>query len=320
MLRVAVVLAALCSTVHAQPAALVIREAAWEGAFGVPVDTTGWDRVVTEEGVVRLGAVLLTLSDGSVAGASVDFDPYTDSPQVTLELDDAAAAAFSRATAARVGQAIAVLLNGEVLTAPTVNEPIPNGRVQISGNFDVAKAERIARAIRDATGAEDVRRTKVLALRESVDLSTPRATVETYRAAAGVQDWLTVARLLHPAAVDELASGLETTLDIRADTLWSSDGTGRPLAVAEVLGPEVDGGRSGYGRVELLALALAAAGQMPPVAQAEITAVTPVGDHGAYVILNPEGVFGQAGFSQAQVLELALVGERWVLLVPLGGL
>ena len=47
-----------------------------------------------------------------------------------------------------VGKPIAIILDGKVLSAPHVNEPILGGSAQISGNFTVDSANQLAIALR----------------------------------------------------------------------------------------------------------------------------------------------------------------------------
>ncbi len=46
------------------------------------------------------------------------------------------------------GETIAIYYDGEIVSAPTVNEPIMNGQAQISGSFTYEEAERLASTIR----------------------------------------------------------------------------------------------------------------------------------------------------------------------------
>ncbi len=67
---------------------------------------------------------------------------------VNLEFDKTGAKLFAEATAANVGKPIAIVLDGKTISAPTVNEPIPNGQAQISGNFTAKEAQDLAVLLR----------------------------------------------------------------------------------------------------------------------------------------------------------------------------
>jgi preprotein translocase subunit SecD len=70
------------------------------------------------------------------------------SPQwaVSLELDDTGTEVFSEITQRLVGtqKLFAIVLDGQVLSAPTVNSPITNGQAEISGGFTQDTATELA--------------------------------------------------------------------------------------------------------------------------------------------------------------------------------
>ncbi len=69
-------------------------------------------------------------------------------PYVSLEFNDKGAGIFADVTARNVGRRLAVVLDGEVQTAPVIREKIPSGRAQITGNFSVQEAKDIALVLR----------------------------------------------------------------------------------------------------------------------------------------------------------------------------
>lgn len=69
-------------------------------------------------------------------------------PYVSLELNDKGADLFANLTGQNVGKRLAVVLDGEVYTAPVIREKIPSGRAQITGNFSVEEAKDIALVLR----------------------------------------------------------------------------------------------------------------------------------------------------------------------------
>ena len=70
----------------------------------------------------------------------------TGAPQVGIEFDAEGAKIFERITTASVGRQLAIILDGELYTAPRINEPISGGRCQISrsGGFPLDEAQRLA--------------------------------------------------------------------------------------------------------------------------------------------------------------------------------
>lgn len=69
-------------------------------------------------------------------------------PYVSLELNDKGAEIFANTTGANIGKRLAIVLDGEVDTAPVIRERIPSGRAQISGNFSIQEAKDIALVLR----------------------------------------------------------------------------------------------------------------------------------------------------------------------------
>lgn len=95
------------------------------------------------------GAVVLEGTDVADARAG----SVTDSMQnkkyvVELTLTDEGATKFAVATAANVRKQIAIIYDGEVISAPTVNEAIGGGTARISGQFTYEEAEQLASTIR----------------------------------------------------------------------------------------------------------------------------------------------------------------------------
>lgn len=92
------------------------------------------------------------LTGENVASAGLDSDQYGH-PAVGLQLDDKGAELFRIATEKALagtesnGQ-IAIVLDGEVISAPMVSSVIPNGRAIITGSFTVEAANNLALLIR----------------------------------------------------------------------------------------------------------------------------------------------------------------------------
>lgn len=99
------------------------------------------------------GAVVLEGTDVADAQAASRTDEITGNRQyvVSLTLTDEGATKFAVATAANVGSQIAIIYDGEVISAPTVNEAINNGQAQISGSFTYEEADQLASTIRIGT-------------------------------------------------------------------------------------------------------------------------------------------------------------------------
>lgn len=91
------------------------------------------------------GTVVLTGKDLKDAKAQID---KGNQKLVAIEFTDEGTKKFADLTAKSVGKHIAILLDNQILTNPVVQEAIPNGKAVISGNRDMAEAERLAILLR----------------------------------------------------------------------------------------------------------------------------------------------------------------------------
>ncbi|MCH8544904.1 MAG: protein translocase subunit SecD [Alcanivorax sp.] len=80
--------------------------------------------------------------------ARLGFDDRTGEPLVTFHLNRAGAQRFADITRTNVGRAFAVVLDGEVITAPVIRSPITGGNGQISGGFSSREASELALLLR----------------------------------------------------------------------------------------------------------------------------------------------------------------------------
>ena len=75
--------------------------------------------------------------------AILEFDQTTGEPMVSLQFDAEGALLFEKITGENVGKTVAIFLDGEPISIPTVNEAISGGRAQISGNFTATEARTL---------------------------------------------------------------------------------------------------------------------------------------------------------------------------------
>lgn len=68
-------------------------------------------------------------------------------PCVAFELNEEGSSIFAKATAANVGKTISITLDGEVISAPTVNSVIAGGEGIIQGDFTAEEAQTLATLI-----------------------------------------------------------------------------------------------------------------------------------------------------------------------------
>lgn len=76
--------------------------------------------------------------------ATVQFDPNTGSPYVSLVFNDAGAKLFDQITRDNVGKPLAIFLDGSPISVPTIQQEISGGQAQITGSFTPAQAKDLA--------------------------------------------------------------------------------------------------------------------------------------------------------------------------------
>lgn len=103
---------------------------------------------------VRLHALKATRNNQPAMGgkfvtdARVGNDPYTGEFQVSMSMNSEGAKRWANLTRENVGEAIAIVLDGLVYSAPTVSEEIKGGSSSISGNFSQAEADDLANILK----------------------------------------------------------------------------------------------------------------------------------------------------------------------------
>lgn len=83
----------------------------------------------------------------TLTDAQPSFD-QTGRAVVSFKFDSVGARRFGDATKTGVGKLFAIVLDGKVISAPVINEPILGGSGQISGNFTVESAQNLALLLR----------------------------------------------------------------------------------------------------------------------------------------------------------------------------
>lgn len=133
----------------------------------VDVNATQADRA---QGVAQAGTQLVPFADpakdgivplavyrlGGITGdrltkASAGNDDRNNQPIVEIAFDQQGGAKFAKLTSENVGRPFAIILDGKVISAPNINEPILGGQARISGNFTPETAQQLA--INLASGA-----------------------------------------------------------------------------------------------------------------------------------------------------------------------
>jgi preprotein translocase subunit SecD len=89
------------------------------------------------------------LTGAELTRAEVQADPNSlGNWQVAIEFTSAGARIFGEITEQNVGKRLAIILDGNVYSAPRINERIPSGRAVITGHFTVDDARDLAIVLR----------------------------------------------------------------------------------------------------------------------------------------------------------------------------
>jgi protein-export membrane protein SecD len=117
--------------VHAQHILLMIKNPALEAQMAGPqFESTG-------------------LSGKNLQRADVSFDSQTNKPQVAIEFDGDGAKMFAQITKENVGKRIAIYLDGQMISAPTVQTEITDGKAVITGNFTLDETKKMVQRLNE---------------------------------------------------------------------------------------------------------------------------------------------------------------------------
>ena len=138
-------------------------EASMQGSNRIRVEIPGIEEVetaVTELGqtaqlafVDESGKVLLTGAEVADAQMSVGSSSQNGpaEPYVSLEFTEEGKKLFAQATAQNLGKLIAIVMDDQVISAPTVNSEITDGKAMITGSFTSEEAEELAVRIKEGS-------------------------------------------------------------------------------------------------------------------------------------------------------------------------
>ncbi len=89
-----------------------------------------------------------TLEESGLTGqylvkAQVVFNQTTGKPEISLQFNSEGATLFERITGENVGKPLAILIDGELRSAPTVQQQISGGQAVISGIGDLTEAQNL---------------------------------------------------------------------------------------------------------------------------------------------------------------------------------
>ena len=120
-------------------------------AYGIPEKMN--KKVVPLYALKTYGREKASIEGDAVTGARQDYDPTSNRPTVSMQMNPAGAGTWETLTgrsAAKDGSGfpIAIVLDGIVYSAPTANERISGGNSQITGDFTLEEAQDLANILK----------------------------------------------------------------------------------------------------------------------------------------------------------------------------
>src|SRR3546814_2752789 len=91
------------------------------------------------------------IEGGQLVDARQSYEPQTNAPIVDITFNSEGGRRFARVTRENTGKQFAMILDNQVISAPSTNEPIMGGKAMISGSFTVESANELAIALRSGT-------------------------------------------------------------------------------------------------------------------------------------------------------------------------
>lgn len=101
-----------------------------------PFESNEGERFFTLYALNTKNETTTALNQMHIKSASVGINSYGPGYHISIEMYPEAAILWEKITTNNVGQQIAITIDHKVYTAPVVNEPIHNGRLSISGDFE----------------------------------------------------------------------------------------------------------------------------------------------------------------------------------------
>lgn len=102
----------------------------------------------SKEGGTLLVDDEVSMSGSAIRTATVELSPTTNEIEVLLQLNSAGSEIFERLTGDNIGRRLAIVLDGQVHSAPTIRSRISGGTAQITGGFTMDDARRLAIVLR----------------------------------------------------------------------------------------------------------------------------------------------------------------------------
>ena len=112
-------------------------------------ESFGTEKLFFEDGTQEaIVSKRIILSGDNLIDAQPKMDNQTNQTVVYFNLDRVGAKKFAKATTTGVGKRLAIILDGKIISDPSIREPIIGGSGQITGNFTFQSATDLALLLR----------------------------------------------------------------------------------------------------------------------------------------------------------------------------
>jgi protein-export membrane protein SecD len=108
----------------------------------------GFDELMSERGEKLIVNKRIIFSGENLVDAQPRMDNQTNQPIVSFTLDRLGSQRFGKSTLNNVGKRIAIVLDNQIISAPSIREPITGGSGIISGDFSFQEATDLALLLR----------------------------------------------------------------------------------------------------------------------------------------------------------------------------
>ena len=108
----------------------------------------GTEELISDNGEKLNVSKRIIMSGENLIDAQPSIQNQNNEPTVSFTLDRLGSQKFGRTTTDNVGERLAIVLDGEIVSAPNINEPITSGNGMISGNFTFQEATDLALLLR----------------------------------------------------------------------------------------------------------------------------------------------------------------------------
>ncbi len=135
----------IAGCISSQPSVPRLPVAFKIGGFEPSAELTEYTICGSEKKVYLRNQSVLT--NKHIASAKVTKSQYSSYPQIELVFSKEGKAIFAKVTRENIKKALAIIVDGDVITAPVIQDVILGGNSIISGHFTKEEANRVAEGI-----------------------------------------------------------------------------------------------------------------------------------------------------------------------------